>query len=238
MKIKVVPNFREEHQAIEVDRIFPTTHSTFISPTGGGKSNLLVNLLSRKKAKLCYYYNRVYIVNPTLQTDHSFDIIKILQENYKVVKRRDKQLCEFIIIDEIEDNKDFEDILDFILNDCKDDLENNKLLIMDDCLPFMTQNNQKLQEIYTAGRHYNLFVWACVQSVNKLPRVCRLNSLNFIIFKVSQNELKNIAKQIADDENEFITKYKEATRERYSFMVYRIREDDEHKFSQNFERYI
>lgn len=238
MKIKVVPNFREEHETIVIDKLYPTSNTCIIGGTGSGKSMMLVNLLTRKQAGLCYYFNRVYILNPTIHTDPSYDIIKILQENYKVVKNRKKQKCEYIIIDDIQDARDFEQILDFIITDCKLDPEEKKLCILDDMLPFFTQNNSKLQELYISGRHNGLSTWTNTQSFTRLPRVCRINSLNIILFRVPKNELEVVAKDVADDEQTFLRKYKIATKNKYNFLVFRTREDEEHKFSHNFETYI
>lgn len=225
MEIIEVPKIKEilSKNSVKIPEILPHSHTSFIAKTGSGKSNLIVNMLARDKFKYNKYFKTIYIICPTLEFD----------ENYKMLQnmKHKKKNADIIFISEIDD---INEIILEILLECKQDKE-NKLIILDDVLHLINNNQRSLQELYSSGRHYNITIWASIQSYKKIPRTCRLNTVNFIIFKVNADEINKIRVEIGDEI--FDSAYKQITK-KYEFIQVKTRENDDKRYTLNFQKYI
>ncbi len=225
-KLKIIPiPVKKETQKISIPDPLPKMHTTFLARTGSGKTNLLLNMILRDIFQYNKYYKKIFIVSPTLNHDDNYTIL----ESYKAKKGK----AEIVMITDFED---VETVLTDILNECKSE-KGKYLLILDDMLA-MIDNQKKLQELYTSGRHAGLSVWCSIQSYTKIPRVCRLNTIDYIIFTIAKNELEMVASDLADDKQKFIEAYKEATNEPYGFLQVRTRATPDRRFTNSFRYYI
>ena len=157
-------------------------------PSECGKSVFLTNLI----LNIINEYDKIYIHSPSLHQDLYQKFIKCFS-NYIPINIIPNILNEEdidVVIEEIVNNKDFQksdtEIETFDnIEELKfpQEYENNSIIILDD-LNEKEINNEKIQAMFTRGRHNNLSIFIISQDYYELPKkTIRANGNIFHIFK-------------------------------------------------------
>jgi hypothetical protein len=171
------------------------------APSASGKSVLLVNLLYR------YYkpeFDEIYYISPTIMHD------KTLENN---VKTDD----EIIKIYEEEDLNNIDEVLKHIVDEIGKE-EKKVLIILDDMIAYF-KNQSYLNKIVALSRHYDVsFIITC-QAYMSFPNILRKNASHHIIFRIfNKKDLEAIEDEIGTNYEDYDEYYKEATKDKYSFL--------------------
>lgn len=180
----------------------PPFFMSIIAPPMSGKSVLLSNMVYNKNYYRGYW-DRIYLISPTANHDKSLRPFT-LDEN-----------C--IIIDEGLSGLDT--IIDDILNDIVDseDEKPDTLIILDDCLGFLSHGLERLASKY---RHYRVSVIISCQNFRSIPLICRNCASSFIIFKMHNvKEVKKMVEEFGTSYKNFESHYNKITEKKHSFMV-------------------
>jgi len=173
---------------------------TIQAPVRSGKSNLIMNLIYRWYKNL---FEDIYFISPTVKNDKT---LKILYKDDDIMKI-DEDLDQLdSILDEIKDQQD----------KTPEDLRENILICIDDCLGFLKKGFANLCSRY---RHYKISMIVTSQSFRSVPVICRVNSSHYILFKTNnQKELEKIEEEFGGNYKNFLDMYTDATSKRYNFL--------------------
>jgi hypothetical protein len=151
-------------------------HTLCIGGTGSGKSNSLLNYISRSSGE---FYK--IIVCSFSTTDEP--LYNMLEETGKIELISD--------IDEVPDLEEFDD----------KNKDKPKLIVFDDILNVEKKKMKKLYKYLIAGRKFGFSVWVMSQDYASVPKIIVRNINYFILFKINDNiSLNNIIRNhnIAD----------------------------------------
>ena len=147
--------------------MFNKCHTLCLGGTGSGKSNSLINYISRSSGE---FYT--IIVCSFSTTDEP--LYNLLEENGATL---------YNDIDEVPELIEYDD----------DEKKNPKLIVFDD---FINVENKKLKKIYNyliSGRKFGFTCWLMAQNYSSVPKVIVRNINYFIMFKLNDNiSLNNI----------------------------------------------
>jgi len=240
--LKIVPYPTNKHDIkqrplMKAD-IIPRHASSVIfnGRSGSGKSNLLINLLTRpefygpKKEGEKSYFDLIFLFSPTAHGGD--DLVKFLN---LPEKRIDTKL----------DTKKLDHILETQqkLIETKGLLKSPKILIIfDDCQSdskFL--NTKSFLRCFIQCRHLNISTFLCSQRFNKTPKASRLQANNIFFFPASDGEIDLMVDEYTPA-NMTKKKFKEiiqfATAEPYNFLHINLRCKDEEKFRKNLDEMI
>jgi GTP-binding protein EngB required for normal cell division len=191
----------------------PFPSSTIIcGRSGSGKSNLMLNMLTRDD--LCgNYYHYIVVMSPTAgKTDDLYKHLNIPDENF------------------IEDFKP--EFLEQLIESRKKEIEEKGieivakksrcLIILDDVIAnreFLQSN--ECMKLFALLRHYLCSVMILIQSFTKVSRACRLNSNSIMIFPSCQNEVQILLDEVTPagmKKRDFEKVIDYATAEPYNFL--------------------
>ena len=190
-----------------------------VAATGGGKSNLLVNMIYHKREVFPFYkyFKRIHIFSPTAgELDPTWDVIK-----------KDRT-GKFTVHDDLD--------VDIILGVLEQQNEliaikgkkkvKHHLFIVDD-LGFHLKNsaNHYFTGLMMRLRHSNVLCWITTQSYRSVPRQLRQQCLYNILFRVSAEEMQVIKTELngSHDEGLFEQMYEMAVGQPYGFMYVDVR---------------
>ena len=193
-----IPNYDNENNTITnfkclyefmPDNIF---RMLLCSPSGMGKTNLLVHMLQ----KPLLFYDKIYLYAKNLEQQKYQDLVK----QFDLISKK----VGYNIIECSNDN---------IIPVNELDNESQKIIIFDD---FVCEKNQKpLVNYFIQGRHKNCSVIYLSQSFYKTPKDIRLNSSHFCIYDFpSNNERSLICRELNVDKMQYI----KATKKPFSFL--------------------
>ena len=93
-------------------------------------------------------------------------------------------------------------------------------LLLDDVVTEVTSaKDDPLTRAFTKGRHHNCSVWLLSQGYMFVPRGCRLNASDLVVFRCNPTEIERLAKEQSGVTVErFRQIYEHAVREPYSFL--------------------
>ena len=151
-------------------------HTLCLGGTGSGKSNSLINYISRSSGE---FYK--IIVCSFSTTDEP--LYNMLEETGKIELISD--------IDEVPDLEEFDD----------KNKDKPKLIVFDDILNVEKKKMKKLYKYLIAGRKFGFSVWVMSQDYASVPKIIVRNINYFILFKINDNiSLNNIIRNhnIAD----------------------------------------
>lgn len=179
----------------------------FVGASGSGKTNLLLNLLTRDEMYKGYFGSkRTVVMSPTARNlDASYQALELPEANYFPCSP---------------------DILDRFFEIAKKAKENKQsepaLIILDDIISNKKFCNSKaLKKLLVMGRHYNLSCMILSQAYHRIPKTLRLNFSCIIYFKGSNKEQEVLCEDFAPpgySKKRFIAKIDYATAEPYSFL--------------------
>ena len=162
--------------------MFNKCHTLCLGGTGSGKSNSLINYISRSSGE---FYK--IIVCSFSTTDEP--LYNMLEETGKIELISD--------IDEVQDLEEFDD----------KNKDKPKLIVFDDILNVEKKKMKKLYKYLIAGRKFGFSVWVMSQDYASVPKIIVRNINYFILFKINDNiSLNNIIRNhnIADVDSSII----------------------------------
>ena len=227
-KVPIVLKVRDEEPNMKFSDIhahLPQMPSLclIIGSVRSGKSNLLTNFFCSDD----FYkdkFDTVKFISTTLHTDNKG---KILSKYFDCSDHYDDN-----IIDNIKNSQG--------QYESKEDRP-TYALVMDDVLTKDFSRNNKVSFFSTRFRHYIDFYVIAVQSFRAVSGMIRNNATDVIIHKQqNQKELLKIAEEYGDlvgGEDTFISLYKEAHKDDYSFLYLKLSENPASAFVR-FERQI
>jgi len=240
--LKIVPYPTNKHKIeqrplMKAD-IIPRHASSVIfnGRSGSGKSNLMINLLTRpefygpKKAGQKGYFDMIFLFSPT--ANGGDDLVQFLN---LPDKRIDTSL----------DTKK----LDHIINtqqkliEKKGIMKSPKILIIfDDCqsdAKFL--KTKSFMRCFIQCRHLNISTFLCGQRFNRTPKACRMQANNIFFFPGSDSEVELMTDEYTPantSKKAFRNLIQEATKEPYSFLHINLRCPVEKRFRQNLDQYL
>jgi len=202
--------------------------STILSgKSGSGKSVVLANLITRKDM-LGGWFDDIYLISPTGETDDIQKSIGIKKSN---VFTDVMEGIEYVA-EALQDNAE-------IIKKVGADKAPKICLIFDDCISDRElMKNSWFVKSFIACRHYNCTTFICTQSFTRVPRVCRLQASNTIIFGSSLDEVKVLSETYCPamyTKGEFANIINRATKEPYSFLYVNAKAKPSERFRKNFD---
>lgn len=179
-----------------------------VGSSGSGKTNFILNLLTRK----CFYkgyFDSILVISPTaLQLDQTYQTLGL------------KEHCYF---------EPSEEVLETIMEIQEERIEEKGkagspkiLLILDDIVSYKQFcNSSILLKFAVMSRHWNISMIVLSQAYHRIPKSVRLQMSAVVYFKGSNKELDVLAEDFTAPgytHRDFKNKIKEATDERYSFV--------------------
>ena len=162
--------------------MFNKCHTLCIGGTGSGKSNALINYISRSSGEFFKI-----IVCSFSTTDEP--LYNMLEETGKIELISD--------IEEVPDLEEFDD----------EHKDKPKLIVFDDFLNLQKKDMKKISKYLIAGRKFGWSVWLMAQDYVSVPKILVRNINYFVIFKINDNiSLNNIIRNhnIADVDSSII----------------------------------
>lgn len=179
-----------------------------VGPSGGGKSNLVMNLVLKY---LCF--DKLYIYAKDLKEEKYLTLIGLLQSVEKEYKKINE--CDDSIIE-------FSSELDSVSIEGFDGSKQN-LVIFDDMITESKQSQKVIDDLFVRGRKTpNCSLLYLTQSYFNTPTLLKKQCNYIILLNVgSKRELIELAKTYATDIDfdEFVKLYKDCTAEAFSFMT-------------------
>ena len=181
--------------------------------SGSGKTNLLLNMLTRKDM-LKDYYHYILVFSPTAgKYDDTYKALNIPEENF--IEDFDSKTLERLI----ESRKKLieEKGIKWVSKNSR------VCLIFDDVIA----NRDFLQgaialKLFSLLRHYLCSIYIMIQSYTKLPRALRLNCNATYIFPASQSEVEVLKDELCPaglNKKEFEKVIEYATKDPYNFLA-------------------
>lgn len=205
-----------------------------IGSRGSGKSNCLLNLLTRKDMMAAQYIqgrkrekHYLFFFSPSLGVDHN---LEQLNTEYKF-------------------NHYDEEIVNTIINTQKKIIDEHGkartprlLLVFDDCISEGTfKHNAWLEKLAYTGRHLKISCIFTSQRYKALPRGVRLNCTHFTIFPLNNtSEFDQIIEEHSSKHNReaFIKLFNYCTDAPYQFCHIDYNAPRDKRYRKNFKEYL
>jgi hypothetical protein len=151
--------------------------------SGSGKTNLLMNLLTKKEL-YGNYFNYTIVYSPTAGSyDDTYKVLNLPKENF--VKEFGKEELDQLI----ESRKELIDAKGIAWVS----KHSRVLIILDDIIANRAfLESQTALKLFALLRHYLCSICVLVQSYSKLPRALRLNCNGVFVFPALQSEVEVI----------------------------------------------
>ena len=148
--------------------MYNMAHTLCCGGTGSGKSNALINYISRSSGE---FYKIIICSFST--TDEP--LYNMLEDTGKIELINN--------IDEVPSLEEFDD----------EHKKKPKLIVFDDFINLSKKDMKKINEYLIAGRKFGFSVWLMSQNYTSVPKVLVRNINYFILFKINDNiSLNNI----------------------------------------------
>lgn len=182
--------------------IQPRSMIVCVGGTGSGKTNALLEFLSRKNDA---FYEIIVFTGSTADEP----IYNLLQQKCGADLYNE--------IDELPDLKSFDD----------EDKKQEKLIVLDDFINLPAKKMKKINEYLTSGRKFGFTCFVMAQNYTSIPKIVTRNAHYFIVFRLNDNRtidciLKNHNIGGVDPEV-FKTMYRDATAEPRNFFLIDLR---------------
>lgn len=174
--------------------------------SGSGKTNLILNLLTRPEMYGGYFGDNIIVISPTARSlDPSYQVLEIPEHNFFP--------CS-------------EEVLDRVFEVAKEAKKTKKmkpcLIILDDIISYKKFTNSKaLLKLLVMGRHYNLSCMVLSQAYHRIPKSVRLNFSCIMFFKGAMKEVETISEEYCPagyTKRQFMRLINDITKEKYSFL--------------------
>jgi Poxvirus A32 protein len=206
-KPKIDKNFKHHH-------ILPCSMILAIGGTGCGKTNALVDFLSRKNEA----FYKIIIFSGS-STDEPL---------YNFIQQQIPEVEIYNDIAELPELTTFDD----------EDKEQEKLIIFDDFINLKKPEMKKINEYLTAGRKMGFTCWLMAQNYVSVPKTITRNCHYFIVFRLNDNtSINNIIKNHNIDNIEkevFKNAYIQATSQPRDFFMVDLKGEGVKRLRHNF----
>ena len=204
-KLQILPVKTIENRSVK-DIPYPLQQPNFlmviVGPCRSGKGVYLMNILLDKHLGYREYFDNIIYISPTLPSDKTG---KILYKDNDITK----------ITDDLEH---LNDILRVIVEDQKDS-EESLLCVIDDCLGLLGSNSSYFSTLCSKYRHYNMSLIVTTQSFRSIPLICRSNASSYVLFKShNKKEIEKLEEELGGMFPNFLEMYDKATKDKFSFM--------------------
>lgn len=200
--------------------------------SGQGKTNLLVNLMSRPEfygpVNGKPYFDITFLFSPT--SGGGDDLVRFLQIPQKRIFTK---FSNTTLNDIVSKQKK-------LIEEKKDLLKVPKICIIfediQSCKSFM--NGDCFLQCFLMNRHYNMSVYLLGQSWTKTPRACRLQANNIFFFPGSKSEHRLLVEEFNPpkmSKKEFHDLVDYATADDHSFLHINMREPPKTRFRKNLD---
>jgi hypothetical protein len=239
--LKIVP-YKTNKQQIKQrplmkQGVIPTHPSSVIfnGRSGSGKSNLVVNLLTRPE-----FYGRT---DRNDEKTHYFDLIFL----FSPTAHGGDDLVRYLNLPEKRIFTDFDlNALDKILSTQENLIKQKgllkapKILLLLDDIQSDAQflRSKQIKRIFIQNRHLNVSTWLCGQSFKLTPRSCRLQANNLMFFPGSGSEMQVLCEEFCPPmlgKRDFMELVDYATREQYQFLHINMREQPRTRYRKNLD---
>jgi len=221
------------------DNIIPKHPSAVIfnGKSGSGKTQLMVNLLTRPQfyGRLSpndpksQYFDLIFLFSPTADAD---DLVQFL----KLPKKRIFSGFDIDKLDKILD------VQDNIVKDKGVDKSPKILIIFEDIQSEPKfQRTKSFKRCYIQGRHINISTFLLGQSYTRTERMCRLQANNVFFFPSAASEVELIASEYAPPnatKKQFINLVKNVTSKQYNFLHINFRCQPNERFRENLDTIV
>jgi len=200
--------------------------------SGSGKTNLLMNLLTRREF-LQNYFQYIIVYSPTEgEYDDSYKPLNLPKEKFK--------------------NDFSEEDLERLIKSRKDLIKkkgiewvsknSRVLIILDDVIAnrdFL--NSPQALKMFALLRHYLVSVIVLMQTYNKLPKALRNNANAIMIFPANRSELEVLKDELCPpslNKKQFERVISDATSDKYNFLYINNHADPSKKLRKNLDEII
>jgi len=206
---KLDKNFKQHY-------ILPNSMVCIIGGSGAGKTNAILNWLSRCSEK--FYDIIIFNANSTNEP------------LYNLLKEKIPEIQEYNDINELPDLKSFEE-----------DKKHEKLLIVDDFINLPKKDMKKILDYLIAGRKSSFTVVCQSQNYTSIPKTIVRNIHYFLLFRLNDNvSINNIIRNHNVDnvdKETFKKLYLDATSEPLNFFMLDLRGKPETRLRKNFTQF-
>ena len=196
--------------------ILPNSMICIIGGSGAGKTNSILNWLSRCSDK--FYEIIIFNANSTNEP------------LYNLLKEKIPEIQEYSDVNELPDLKTFED-----------DKKHEKLLIVDDFINLPKKDMKKILDYLIAGRKSSFTVICQSQNYTSIPKTIVRNIHYFLLFRLNDNvSINNIIRNHNTDnvDKDTLKKiYQDATSEPLNFFMLDLRGKPETRLRKNFTQF-
>ena len=193
-----------------------------LSPSGGGKSVLLANLIS-KVYRGCF--ERIYILSPSIDVDSTWVPVKKYIEDVMKVKETDDEKLYFSDYnpDDLEKIISTQSKLILQQKKQKDTKLYSVLVVVDDFAddPIFSRHSKLLHSLFTRGRHNSISTIVSTQKFTAIAPIIRVNATFLIVYRLrNSKDLETFLEELSAmlPRKELIELYQLATKEPYSFL--------------------
>jgi hypothetical protein len=200
--------------------------------SGSGKTNLLINLLTKEKFYKDFF-DVIFLISPTAgKLDDSYIALK---------ESKTKSKLAIINVLDPETTDDIMTINKDIIEDKGVDKAPKILIVYDDIISDTKyMNSRPFVHSFVASRHYNASVIICTQRFNSVPRVCRIQANAIFYFKGTNSEQETLAQEFCPAgyhwRKEFLSIIDHATDKKYSFLFINGQADREDRYRIGLDR--
>lgn len=178
-----------------------------VGASGSGKTNLLLNLLTRKDMYKDYF-NSILVMSPTaLDLDPAYKKLGIDEKHFFPVSTK--------VLEKIRD-------VQVSRKKSSTDPTPKTLVILDDIISYTKFcNSDVLRQFAVMGRHWGISMILLTQAYHSIPKVIRLQMSCIIYFKGSNRETETLVEDFmppGTGRAEFRNTVERATVRRYSFL--------------------
>lgn len=213
------------------------TRAICLSPSGGGKTVLLTNLILNVYRNC---FSRVYIISHSIFVDPVWESVR---KYLRDVLKQDESSEEYLF-DHYEEDK----LQNIMTTQHKliQHMKSNKMkklfqicIILDDMIDDkkLCRNSRLLDQLYIRSRHDCISVITSVQYYHSIAPVIRVNATQLYVFKLrNQKDLDSIIEGLSAlaDKDTILQLYKTATSDPHSFLyIDLVSPDIEHMFYKN-----
>ena len=200
--------------------------------SGSGKTNLLLNLLTRREF-YGNYFPYTIVFSPTAgNSDDMYDVLKLPKENFKADFTEDdlKQI--------IESRKKMieEKGIEHVAKNCR------VLIIMDDIIADRSfLQSESALRAFALLRHYLCSILILSQSFTKIPRALRLNVNAIAIFPASASEVQILCDEVCPPslkKREFENVIDYCTEGKFDFLYINNHADRDKRIRKNMDEIV
>jgi hypothetical protein len=213
-------NLKKEHKPdkhFKKHFIRPCSMIACIGSTGAGKSNALIDFLTRKNEA---FYDIIVFSGSTTEEP----LLQLLKEKMPEIQM-------FNDINEVPELSSFED-----------EKENEKLIIWDDFINLKPKEMKKINEYLTSSRKYGFTNFIMCQNYTSMPKLILRNLQYIIMFRLNDNiSINNIIRNhnIHNvQKDKFKEFYIQSTSEPRQFFLIDLRGDKDKHLRSNFTNFL